>query len=358
MKKSIIDKLEKLQIKLTRLEKLLSSKKIISNQKKLKKYSKEHLKLFNLISIFLKWKKIKKEIKSTKILLNDPDMFEIAQDELKILNFEKITLKNKIKTMLLPDDFNNIKSCFIEIRAATGGDEPAIFAGDLFRMYGKYAEYNNWDTEIISSHEGEKGGFKEIILKITGLGSCSKLKFESGGHRVQRIPQTESQGRIHTSTCTVAVIPEVQSSIKTVINNSDLKIDTFRSSGAGGQHVNTTDSAIRITHIPTGTVVECQDERSQHKNKSKAMSILYSRIHANKIKKQNQKNSLIRKNLLGTGDRSDRNRTYNFPKNRVTDHRINLSLYCLNDILNGNLDILITPIMQEYNTKLLLQIVK
>lgn len=355
MKQSIITKLEKLHIKLQKIEVLLSSKEIISNQTKFKELSKEYLKLSNLITIFLKWKKIKQEIKITEKLLNDPEIFNMAQDELKILHFKSHNLQKKIKNMLLPDDFSNIKSCFIEIRAATGGDEAAIFAGDLFKMYGRYSELKNWTSEIISSHISEQGGFKEIILKVTGLGVCSKLKFESGGHRVQRVPKTESQGRIHTSTCTVAVIPVTKAFQEIVINNSDLKIDTFRSSGAGGQHVNTTDSAIRITHLPTGTVVECQDERSQHKNKSKALSILVSRIHAHEIAKRNKESSLIRKNLLGTGDRSDRNRTYNFPKNRVTDHRINLSLYCLNDILNGNLDVLIEPITQEYNAKLLLK---
>ncbi|QCI25924.1 peptide chain release factor 1 [Buchnera aphidicola] len=357
MKKTIINKLDKLYDQVKKIEILLSSKKIISNQIRFKKLSKKYLKLSNLINYFLRWKKIKKDIQLTKQLLIDPEMFDIAQDELRLLNDQKKSLQNKIKNMLLPDDASNIKSCFIEIRAATGGDEAAIFSGDLFKMYGRYAEFNHWNFKIISSHTGEKGGFKEIIVKVTGSGVCSKLKFESGGHRVQRVPKTESQGRIHTSTCTVAIIPVIKSSREIVINNSDLKIDTFRSSGAGGQHVNTTDSAIRITHIPTGTVVECQDERSQHKNKSKALSILISRIHAHEMEKRNKENSLIRKNLLGTGDRSDRNRTYNFPKNRVTDHRINLSVYRLDDILNGNLDILIDPITQEYNAKLLLKIV-
>lgn len=358
MKTSIINKLEQLHTKLKKIEELITCKEIISDQIRFKKLSKEYLKLSSLITVFLEWKNIKKEIQLTRKLLIDSEMYDMAEDELKVLHDKEMKLKIKIKNMLLPNDDNKYKSCFIEIRAATGGDEAAIFAGDLFKMYGRYAEYNNWTTEIISSHISEKGGFKEVILKITGTGACKKLKFESGGHRVQRVPKTESQGRIHTSTCTVAVIPVVKACTEVVIHNSDLKIDTFRSSGAGGQHVNTTDSAIRITHLPTGTVVECQDERSQHKNKSKALSILISRIHAHETAQRNKKNSLIRKNLLGTGDRSDRNRTYNFPKNRVTDHRINLSLYCLDNVLNGNLDILIEPIMQEYNAKLLLKFVK
>ncbi|WP_343128300.1 peptide chain release factor 1 [Buchnera aphidicola (Takecallis taiwana)] len=358
MKKSIINKLEQLHIKLKQIEELIICKEVITNQARFKKLTKEYLRLSNLISVFLKWKKNNQDIELTTKLLSDAEMSNMAVDELKSLNSNKIFLQKKIENMLLPDDDDKYKSCFIEIRAATGGDEAAMFAGDLLKMYGRYAEYNNWITEIISSHISEKGGFKEVILKISGTGACKKLKFESGGHRVQRVPKTESQGRIHTSTCTVAVIPVVKTDPEIVVNPSDLKIDTFRSSGAGGQHVNTTDSAIRITHLPTGTVVECQDERSQHKNKSKALAILTSRIHAHEVAKRNKKDSLIRKNLLGTGDRSDRNRTYNFPKNRVTDHRINISIYCLDDILNGNLDVLIEPIMQEYNAKLLLKIVK
>ncbi|HMI76872.1 MAG TPA: peptide chain release factor 1, partial [Buchnera sp. (in: enterobacteria)] len=250
-------------------------------------------------------------------------------------------------------DPNDAHGCFIEIHAATGGDEAAIFAGDLFRMYSRYSEIRSWNIQVINVNESEKGGFKEIIAKVTGLGACGRLKFESGGHRVQRVPKTESQGRIHTSTCTVAIMPEVLEIEHTIINTKDLKIDTFRSSGAGGQHVNTTDSAIRITHIPTGSVVECQDERSQHKNKAKALSVLTARIHASEISKRNAKNSLLRRNLLGSGERSDRNRTYNFPQNRITDHRINLTVHCLDEVLNGKLDCLIEPIMQEHQADLL-----
>ncbi|CAL4042370.1 Peptide chain release factor RF1 [Buchnera aphidicola (Phyllaphis fagi)] len=353
MNGSIIKKLEKLYQKFKNIEMMLTNSKLTANKARFRDLSKEYLKLSGLMKYFLKWKKIYKDIKLTSQLLHDSEIFSIAEEELKSFRFKKKNLEKKIKSMLLPKDPNDKKSCFIEIRAATGGDEASIFAGDLFRMYGRYAENCHWNTEIMNSHEGEKGGFKEVILKVTGLGVCGRLKFESGGHRVQRIPQTESQGRVHTSTCTVAVIPEVLQSESIKICSNDLKIDTFRSSGAGGQHVNTTDSAIRITHIPTGTVVECQDERSQHKNKAKALSILSSRIHAHEIAKRNKESAFIRRNLLGSGDRSDRNRTYNFPQNRITDHRINLTLYCLDDILNGNLDILIEPIIQEYHADLL-----
>ncbi|WP_343182705.1 peptide chain release factor 1 [Buchnera aphidicola] len=350
MKNKIIDKLEILYKKFKKIEILLSNKKIILHQKRFQWLSKKYLELSYLINLYLKWKKNQQDIISTKSLLCDVEMVEIAHEELIFLKKKSLSFENQIKKMLIPIDPNDMKDVFIEIRAATGGDEAAIFAGNLFKMYGRYAEMKNWKVEIMSFQEGEKGGFKEIIMKITSFGVFGRLKFESGGHRVQRVPKTESQGRIHTSTCTVAVIPVSKDFKNTVISHNDLKIDTFRSSGAGGQHVNTTDSAIRITHIPTGTVVECQDERSQHKNKARALSILSSRIQANELAKKQQKESIIRRNLLGTGDRSDRNRTYNFPKNRITDHRINLTLYCLHDILNGNLDVLIEPIIQEYNT--------
>ena len=353
MKKSIINKLNQLYCEFKKIELLLLDPKIIANQNKFKRLSKKYLKLSNIITYFLAWKKNNKEIETTKILLHDREILCMVEDELKILNNKKSLLERKLKKSILFQDPNDEKNCFIEIRAATGGDESAIFAGELFKMYGKYSENKNWNIEIISAHESEKGGFKEIILKISGIGAFGCLKFESGGHRVQRVPKTESQGRIHTSTCTIAVIPEMSKSKDVIIRPTDLKIDTFRSSGAGGQHVNTTDSAIRITHLPTGTVVECQDERSQHKNKAKALSILVSRIHANELNKRNKENSKIRRTLLGTGDRSDRNRTYNFPKNRVTDHRINLTVYCLNDVLNGNLDILIKPIIHEYHSQII-----
>ncbi|WP_343192301.1 peptide chain release factor 1 [Buchnera aphidicola] len=356
MKKSILCKLEHIKNRCEELELMLSESNLILNHEKFRILSQEYIKLLDIKKCFINWKVNQKNIKTATELLNDKEVRVLAEEELKYsLQYSK-DLEEQINILLLPRDPNDEYSCFIEIRAATGGDEAAIFTGDLLRMYVKYAESRAWTTELISSSIGEKGGFKEIIIKITGNGVCGRLKFESGGHRVQRVPQTESQGRIHTSTCTVAVMPEVKTSEKLVICHSDLKIDTFRSSGAGGQHVNTTDSAIRITHIPTGQVVECQDERSQHKNKAKALSVLSARINSAEIEKRNKESAFIRRNLLGSGERSDRNRTYNFSQNRVTDHRINLTLYCLDDILEGKLDLLIEPIIQEHQAEMLLSL--
>ncbi|CAL4320202.1 peptide chain release factor 1 [Buchnera aphidicola] len=348
MKPSMISKLEILYARYKKIELTLSNINQVSNKKKLRDLSKEYLKISKIVQYFINWKKYKKDIKATKKLLGDIEIGKMAEEEIKKLKFYKHSIEKKIKILLLPNDPYEGKSCFIEIRSATGGDEAAIFAGDLFRMYSRYSEINRWKIDIYNMNESEKGGFKEIIVKITGKEVCKKLKFESGGHRVQRVPETESQGRIHTSTCTVAIMPVLPESEEFKINSSDLKIDTFRSSGAGGQHVNTTDSAIRITHVPTGHVVECQDERSQHKNKAKALSILSARIHAAELAKKNAKNASMRKNLLGSGERSDRKRTYNFPQNRVTEHRINLTVYRLNEILDGKLDILINPMLEKY----------
>ncbi|CAL4042600.1 peptide chain release factor 1 [Buchnera aphidicola] len=353
MNKSMIVKLQHLQDRYEELEVMLSEVNLISNPDKFCALSKEYLKLSEISRCFIDWKKSQKEIESIMLLLSDNEMRILAEEELFLVKQRAEVLDKKLKKLLLPNDPYDVHSCFIEIRAATGGDEAAIFAGDLLRMYIRYAEIQSWRSEVISTSESEKGGFKEIIAKIKGKGACGRLKFESGGHRVQRIPKTESQGRIHTSTCTVAVMPEVLTLKKVIIRPSDLKIDTFRSSGAGGQHVNTTDSAIRITHLPTGHVVECQDERSQHKNKAKALSVLSARIHAAEETKLHEKNSLIRRNLLGSGERSDRTRTYNFPQNRVTDHRINLTVYSLDEILQGHLDLIINPIIQEHQAELL-----
>ncbi|AWH90596.1 peptide chain release factor 1 [Buchnera aphidicola (Melanaphis sacchari)] len=353
MNSSIIKKLEFLKNRYKEIEILLTQKDVISNQEELKKLSQEYFKISNVVKNFICWEKLEVDLKNTMYLLNDPEMHKIAKDEINSLEKKKRNLENYIKFLLLPVDPHDQNSCFIEIRAATGGDESSIFAGELFRMYSRYAESYTWKVKIMNASENERGGFKEIIAKITGKQSCSRLKFESGGHRVQRVPATESQGRIHTSTCTVAVIPVSPEIVKEKINPADLKIDTFRSSGAGGQHVNTTDSAIRITHIPTGYVVECQDERSQHKNKAKALSILSARIHAAKLQKNQEKNSSVRRFLLGSGERSSKNRTYNFPQNRITDHRINLTIYKLDEVLEGKLDFLINPIIQEYQADML-----
>ncbi|XRX42483.1 MAG: peptide chain release factor 1 [Buchnera aphidicola (Eriosoma harunire)] len=348
MKDSIILKLENVSTRYSELEQMLSDPQVINNQEKFKLLNYEYLKLRGVVNCFLSWKQIIYDIDTYRSLALDDDISELAREELILSLDQKEKLEQNLKKLLLPEDPDDKLSCFIEIRAATGGDEAAIFAGDLFKMYVHYAENYHWKIEVMNKSIGDKGGYKEIILKIKGNNACGRLKFESGGHRVQRVPQTESQGRVHTSTCTVAIMPVLPESQKIIINPHDLKIDTFRSSGAGGQHVNTTDSAIRITHIPTGLVVECQDERSQHKNKAKALSVLSSRIYAAEIIKRNEKESTIRRNLLGTGNRSDKNRTYNFPQNRVTDHRINLTVYSLSDVLLGHLDVLIEPIMQEY----------
>ncbi|QCI15863.1 peptide chain release factor 1 [Buchnera aphidicola] len=353
MNNSILNKLKSLKIRYQEIELMLTQKDVISNQENFKNLSKEYLKLSEIIKLFIQWEKLEIDIKNINSLLKDVEIQDMAEEELYLFKKKKKIIEEKIHKLLLPKDPNDEHSCFIEIRSATGGDESSIFAGELFRMYTRYSESHFWKVEIMNTSESEKGGFKEIIAKITGKGVCGRLKFESGGHRVQRVPETESQGRIHTSTCTVAIMPVTPETEKEEINSSDLKIDTFRSSGAGGQHVNTTDSAIRITHIPTGNVVECQDERSQHKNKAKALSILSARIYANKLEKNHQENSLMRKVLLGTGQRSDRNRTYNFPQNRITDHRINFTIYKLDEILEGNLDLLIDPITQEYQADIL-----
>ncbi|CAL4319897.1 Peptide chain release factor RF1 [Buchnera aphidicola (Chaitophorus populicola)] len=356
MNTSMLKKLEFLENRFNEIEANLSNKKIIKDKKHFLNLSKEYLKISNTVLLFKKWKKNEFNIIKTKKLLLDSEIFLLAQEDLKNLNQKKIHLEKKINLSLLSSDSQDNLNCFIEIRAATGGDESSIFSGDLYKMYVRYAELKNWHVDLIHSHNGDHGGFKEIIIKIIGYGAYGRLKFESGGHRVQRVPKTEAQGRIHTSTCIIAVMPELPKDEEIKIESKDLKIDTFRSSGAGGQHVNTTDSAIRITHIPTGIVVECQDERSQHKNKAKALSVLSSRIYSEQALKKHQESALMKKNLLGSGMRSDRNRTYNFSQNRITDHRINLTLYKLDKILEGNLDVLIDPIMQEYQAKKLLKL--
>lgn len=273
-------------------------------------------------------------------------IYDIAQDDLKQLNIDRVLLEEKLNFLLESKINNNIRGCFCEIRAGTGGNEAALFAGELVRMYMQYAEKSRWKVEVINSTTGEQGGYKEIIIKFYG-DAYKKLRFESGGHRVQRIPYTESQGRIHTSSCTIAVIPELPSAELPIINMSDLRIDTFRSFGAGGQHVNTTDSAIRVTHLPTGIVVACQDGRSQHKNKARALEVLHARLSALESKRKQEQSSITRRNLLGTGDRSNRIRSYNFHQNRITDHRIGLTIYCLNEVMEGNLDILIQALIKK-----------
>ncbi|AHM73649.1 peptide chain release factor 1 [Yersinia hibernica] len=348
MKSSIVAKLEALQERHEEVLAHLGDANVIADQDRFRALSREYAQLTDVTRCFKEWRSVQDDIEAAEMMLDDLEMREMAQEELKDAKARSEELEQQLQVLLLPKDPDDERDCFLEIRAGTGGDEAAIFAGDMFRMYSRYAEARRWKVEIMSASEGEHGGYKEVIAKVSGEGVFGRLKFESGGHRVQRVPETESQGRIHTSACTVAVMPAIPEAEMPEINAGDLRIDTFRSSGAGGQHVNTTDSAIRITHIPTGIVVECQDERSQHKNKAKAMSVLGARIRAAEMQKRQQAEASERRNLLGSGDRSDRNRTYNFPQGRVTDHRINLTLYRLDEVMEGKLDMLIQPIVQEY----------
>ncbi|MGQ0286764.1 peptide chain release factor 1 [Pasteurellaceae bacterium 22721_9_1] len=348
MKASIITKLDSLKERHEELEALLGDASVISDQDKFRAYSKEYSQLEDVVKAFARWTQLNSNIEEAEMLLDDPDMKEMAQLEIEECKAEIEQVEQQLQILLLPKDPNDEYNAYLEVRAGTGGDEAGIFAGDLYRMYSRYAESKGWRVETLSANESEQGGYKEIIVKISGEAVYGRLKFESGGHRVQRVPKTESQGRVHTSACTVAVMPELPESELPEINPSDLRIDTYRSSGAGGQHVNTTDSAVRITHIPTGIVVECQDERSQHKNKAKALSVLASRIVQVEQERQAAEQADTRRNLLGSGDRSDKIRTYNYKENRVNDHRINLTLYSLPAIMDGNLDELIQPIVTEY----------
>ncbi len=348
MKPSIVAKLEALQERHEEVQALLGEPSVIADMDRFRALSREYAQLTDITRCFQQWQQAQEDQQTAEMMLDDPEMRDMAQEELKEGKATIEALEQQLQVLLLPKDPDDERGCFLEVRAGTGGDEAAIFAGDLFRMYSRYAESRRWRVEVMSASDGEHGGYKEVIAKISGDGVYGQLKFESGGHRVQRVPATESQGRIHTSACTVAVMAEVPEAELPDINPADLRIDTFRSSGAGGQHVNTTDSAIRITHLPTGIVVECQDERSQHKNKAKALSVLGARIRAAEVQKRQQEEASTRRNLLGSGDRSDRIRTYNFPQGRVTDHRINLTLYRLDEVMEGKLDTLIQPVVQEY----------
>ncbi|MCL2912635.1 peptide chain release factor 1 [Shewanella corallii] len=355
MKDSVIRKLEGLIERHEELQALLSDAGIIADQERFRALSKEYSQLEDVVAGFKAYQQAQADLASAKEMLaeDDEDMKAMAEEEIADANETLERLDGELQILLLPKDPNDDRSAFVEIRAGAGGDEAAIFAGDLFRMYSRYAESKRWQVEVMSSNEGEHGGFKEIIAKFSGEGVYGKLKFESGGHRVQRVPETESQGRIHTSACTVVVMPEVPEAEAIQINPADLKVDTFRSSGAGGQHVNTTDSAIRITHIPTGIVVECQDERSQHKNRAKAMSVLSARIQAAEDEKRRLEEESTRRSLVASGDRSERIRTYNYPQSRVSDHRINLTLYRLAEVMEGAVDLLLEPIIQEHMADML-----
>lgn len=358
MKPSIQKKLQTLVERHEELGALLSDAAVIANQNNFRDYSKEYSQLEPIVNAFKEYETSLKTMVEMQELQNESDaeMRELAEQELRVIKERLPELENNLQILLLPRDPHDDSNIFLEIRAGAGGDEAAIFAGNLYRMYSRYAESQRWQVEFISSSSSEQGGYKEIILRIIGQGAYSRFKFESGVHRVQRVPETEAQGRVHTSTCTVAILPEVDEIENISINPADLRIDTYRASGAGGQHVNKTDSAIRITHLPTGTVVECQDERSQHKNRAKALSLLQSRLLAEEQRKQAQHQADTRRNLVGTGDRSERIRTYNYPQGRLTDHRINLTLYKLSDIMEGDLAPVVDALIHEHQADLLAEI--
>lgn len=353
MKASILTKLDNLDERYQEVAALLSDSETIADQNKFRELSKEYAELEPVVKAYIDYRDVINNLQEAKLLLkdSDPDMRAMAQDELADAESQKEPLELNLQRLLLPKDPNDDKNVFLEIRAGTGGDEAAIFSGDLFRMYSRFAEGKRWKVEVISESEGDHGGYKEIITRIVGKGVYSMLKFESGAHRVQRVPETESQGRIHTSACTVAVMPEADEQDAIEINKADLRVDTFRASGSGGQHVNKTDSAIRLTHLPTGIVVECQDERSQHKNRAKAMSVLQARLNNAQSDAAAQEQSEQRKNLVGSGDRSERIRTYNFPQGRVTDHRINLTLYKLGEVMEGGLGEIVQPLINEFQAE-------
>ncbi len=350
MKESIVNKLEGLVDRHEELGALLSDAEVISDQDKFRTLSKEYAEVEPVVKAYGGYKQTLDDIEEAESLLKDGDdeMREMAREELASSQQQRDELEVELQRLLLPKDPNDSHNVFLEVRAGTGGDEAAIFSGDLFRMYSRYAENIGWKVEILSEREGEHGGYKEIITRVSGQDVYAHLKFESGAHRVQRVPETESQGRIHTSACTVAVMPEPDEVDEVQINKADLRVDTFRASGAGGQHVNKTDSAIRITHLPTGVVVECQDERSQHKNRARAMSLLQAKLNSSAEEKAAQDQSDARRDLVGSGDRSERIRTYNYPQGRITDHRINLTLYKLAEVMEGALSEVVEPLRQEY----------
>jgi peptide chain release factor 1 len=353
MKTSMQRKLDQLTIRLAELNDLLSREDVTSNLDQYRKLTREHAELGPVVEHYALWRQASNDAETAQELLADASMRDFAEDEIRAARDRMDKLGAELQKMLLPKDPNDDRNIFVEIRAGTGGDESALFAGDLLRMYLRFAERNRWQVEMMSASESDLGGYKEVIVRIAGEAAYSKLKFESGGHRVQRVPATETQGRIHTSACTVAVMPEADEIGEVEINPADLRIDTFRASGAGGQHINKTDSAVRVTHLPTGIVVECQDDRSQHKNKDRALKVLAARIKDKQSHEQQAKEAATRKSLIGSGDRSERIRTYNFPQGRLTDHRINLTLYRLDAIMDGDLDELIAALVSEHQAELL-----
>jgi len=350
MKESLLTKLDLLSDRYEEVGVLLSDSDTIADQERFRDLSREYSELETVVQCYGRYRQVQDDLAEARALLDDADadLRQMAEEEISAGETQREELELELQRLLLPRDPNDANNVFLEIRAGTGGDEAAIFSGDLFRMYGRYAESQNWNVEIISERPGEHGGYKEIISRVVGRDVYAHLKFESGAHRVQRVPETESQGRIHTSACTVAILPEADAVDEVEINKADLRIDTYRASGAGGQHVNKTDSAVRVTHLPTGIVVECQDERSQHKNRARAMSLLQAKLLSSAQDQQAAEQAEERRNLVGTGDRSDRIRTYNFPQGRITDHRINLTLYKLDEVMEGDLGAVIEPLRQEY----------
>ena len=351
MKESIAAKLAQLTLRLDELNSLLSSENVTANLDTYRKLTREHAEITPVVELYKAYRGSEADLRAAEEMAADPAMREFAEAETREARARLTRLEADLQTLLLPKDPNDERDIFLEIRAGTGGDESALFAADLFRMYTRFAERNKWQVEVMSQSQSELGGYKEIIARIAGPGAYSKLKFESGGHRVQRVPTTETQGRIHTSACTVAVLPEVDAVADVVLNPADMRIDTFRSSGAGGQHINKTDSAIRITHLPTGIVVECQDDRSQHKNKARALAVLAARIKDKQVREQQRETAATRKSLIGSGDRSERIRTYNFPQGRVTDHRIGLTLHKIGAIMDGDLSELTSALSSEHQAE-------
>lgn len=353
MNKNITDRLTRLSVRLEELNHLLSSESATSDLDNYRKLTREHAEIIPIVELYRSYQQSERDIQTAREMHADLEMRDFAETEIQAGKERLVKLESEIHKQLLPKDPNDERNIFLEIRAGTGGDESALFAGNLFRMYSRYAERRGWQVEIISQSLSDIGGYKEIIAKIIGQGAFSRLKFESGGHRVQRVPVTETQGRVHTSTCTVAVMPEADEVSEVILNPAELRIDTFRASGAGGQHINKTDSAVRVTHLPTGIVVECQDGRSQHKNKAQALSVLAARIHDKQMRAHHAEQAATRKSLVGTGERSERIRTYNFPQGRITDHRINLTLYKMDQIMDGDIDELCSALMAEHQAELL-----
>ena len=351
MKQSIRDKLESLSARLEELDRTLASGDATHDLDNYRKLTREHAELGPVVALYGTWRQTMADLQSAQEMMADPEMRDLAEEEAEAAKARLPEIEQELQKLLLPKDADDERNVFLEIRAGTGGDESALFAGSLFRMYARYAERRRWQVDIVSANESELGGYREVIARIAGHGVYASLKFESGGHRVQRVPETESQGRIHTSACTVAVMPEADELAEVQINPNDIRIDTFRASGAGGQHIQKTDSAVRITHLPTGLVVECQDGRSQHQNKAQAMSVLVARIRAAQERERHAKIASTRKSLIGSGDRSERIRTYNFPQGRVTDHRINLTLYKIDSIMDGDLAEVIGALTTEHQAE-------